>query len=172
MLTLVESTLDFSLSTSCSMQLSGFTLVSGSFSEGRNFRLRLTDTPQNSDPFSFTKLYANAVTGPLNLTIDLTNVTTIGSCSPTTLTPKGFFILPRYDSNATTGVVLFKKADTNGYTGCYNLLTNEYRLGLNYLPLVLLGEVGSTPSTNNRLLSLTTVSGQEPENTYIIIWGD
>jgi len=172
MFELRSSNLDFSLSGSTSFQLSGFTTANGSFSRNKAARVTKTNTPQNSDPFAFTKLYANKVSGSLNLTIDLSNVTIMPGYSSTTLTPKGFFIYPEYDSNASNGVIVLKKANTDGYTGCYNLSTNEYKLGLDYPPLLLLGEVGSTPTSDNKLLVVQTVSGQEPRDTYIIIWGD
>jgi hypothetical protein len=38
--------------------------------------------------------------------------------------------------------------------------------------LLLLGEVGSAPTSDNKLLNIQTASGQEPRDTYIIIWGD
>jgi hypothetical protein len=172
MFALKSSSIDFSLSENTSFQMLGFTTTNGSFSRNKAARISKSNTPQNSDPFSFTKLYVDKITGALSLTIDLTNVTLIDGCSPTTLTPKGFFIYPEYDASATSGTIVFKKASTDGYTGCYGLATNEYYLGLNYLPLVLLGEVGTAPNSSNKSLSLSTVSGQEPQTTYIIIWGD
>jgi hypothetical protein len=172
MFTLKSASLDFSLSGNSSFQMTGFTTTNGSFSRNKTVRLSKSNTPQSSDPFSFTKLYVNKVSGNLNLTIDLTSIALIDGCSPTTLTPKGFFIYPEYDASATSGTISFKKASTDGYTGCYGLATNEYKLGLNYLPLVLLGEVGAAPNSSDRLISISTVSGQDPQYTYIIVWGD
>jgi len=172
MFQLNSASIDFTHGGNISFQLLGFTSASGSFSINEAFRLAKSDTPQSNDPFSFTKLYANKVSGSLNVTIDLTSVAVLPGYSTTTLTPKGFFIYAEYDDSANDGVIVFRKANTNGYTGCYNLLTNEYKLGLNYLPLTLLGEVGAVPNSSNRLLELLTVSGDEPQNTYIIIWGD
>jgi len=168
MFSLELASLDFSLGSNYYFQLSGFTLANGSFSKNSLVRIAKTSTPQSSEPFSYTQ----KVSGNLNLTIDLRDIFVVPGYTTTTLTPKGFFIAAEYDNNATNGVIVFRKANIDGYTGCYNLLTNEYRLGLRYLPLVLLGEVGSAPTTTNRLLNISTVSGQEPQDTYIIIWGD
>jgi len=172
MFVLNDASIDFTHGGNISFQLLGFTTASGTFSVNEAVRLAKSDTPQNSDPFVFTKLYANRVTGSLNLTIDLTNIAVLPGYSATTLTPKGFFIYAEYEDNANNGVIVFRKASTNGYTGCYNLATNEYKLGLNYIPLTLLGEVGSAPTPSNRLLEVLTISGDEPQNTYIVIWGD
>jgi hypothetical protein len=172
MFILKSSSIDFSVSSSLSFQLSDFTSANGSLSKSKSVKVSKTSSVQGTDPFSFTKLYAGKVQGGLDLAIDLTNINVIGSCSPTTLTPKGFFIYTEYDSSSTSGVVVFKKDSIDGYAGCYNLLTNEYKTGLNYAPLLLIGEVGSAPGSSNRLLRLATISGQEPQNTYIIIWGD
>jgi hypothetical protein len=172
MFSLELASLDFSLGSNYYFQLSGFTLANGSFSKNSLVRIAKTSTPQGSEPFSFTKLYTHRVSGNLNLTIDLSNILVVPGYTPSTLTPKGFFIAAEYDNNASDGVIVFRKANIDGYTGCYNLLTNEYRLGLRYLPLVLLGEVGSAPTATSRLLNISTISGQEPQDTYIIIWGD
>jgi len=172
MFTLRSANLDFSLSGNTSFQLSGFTTANGSFSRSKAARITRSSTPQNADPFAFTKLYARRVSGNLNLTIDLSDIVVMPGYTSTTLTPKGFFVFPEYESNASNGVIVFKRATTDGYTGCYNLDTNVYKLGLNYPPLLLLGEVGFAPTTNNRLLNVQTTSGQEPRDTYIIIWGD
>jgi hypothetical protein len=167
-----SSNLDFSLSGNISFQLSGFTTANGSFSRNKAARITKTNTPQNTDPFAFTKLYAHKVSGNLNLTIDLSDIVVMPGYNSTTLTPKGFFVFPEYDANASSGVIVFRKATTDGYTGCYNLDTNVYKLGLNYPPLLLLGEVGSAPTTDNKLLNVQTVLGNEPRDTYVIIWGD
>jgi hypothetical protein len=167
-----SSNLDFSLSGNISFQLSGFTTANGSFSRNKAARITKTNTPQNTDPFAFTKLYAHKVSGNLNLTIDLSDIVVMPGYNSTTLTPKGFFVFPEYDANASGGVIVFRKATTDGYTGCYNLDTNVYKLGLNYPPLLLLGEVGSAPTTDNKLLNVQTVLGNEPRDTYVIIWGD
>ena len=172
MFELRSSTLDFSLSGSTSFQLSGFTTANGSFSRNKAARITKTNTPQNSDPFAFTKLYAHRVSGSLNLTIDLSSISVLPGYNTTNLTPKGFFVFAEYDTSASNGVIVLRRATTDGYTGCYNLDTNVYKLGLNYPPLLLLGEVGSAPATNNRLLNIQTTSGNEPRETYIIIWGD
>jgi hypothetical protein len=172
MFVLNGATIDFTHGGNVSFQLLDFTSANGTFSVNDAFRLAKSDTPRNSDPFVFTKLYANRITGSLNLTIDLTNIAVLPGCSTTILAPKGFFIYLEYEDDAENGVVVFRKASTNGYTGCYNLSTNEYKLGLNYLPLTLLGEVGSAPTPSNRLLEVLTISGDEPKNTYIVIWGD
>jgi hypothetical protein len=172
MFELKSSTLDFSLSGSTSFQLSGFTTANGSFSRNKAARITKTNTPQNTDPFAFTKLYARKVTGNLNLAIDLSDIIVMPGYNSTTITPKGFFIFPEYEANASNGVIIFRKASTDGYTGCYNLDTNVYKLGLNYPPLLLLGEVGTAPTSNNKLLNIQTTSGNEPRETYIIIWGD
>jgi len=172
MFTLRSANLDFSLSGNTSFHLSGFTTASGSFSRSKAARITKSSSPQNTDPFSFTKLYATKVSRNLNLTIDLSNIVVMPGYNSTTLTPKGFFIFPEYESNTSNGVIVFRKAATDGYTGCYNLDTNVYNLGLNYPPLLLLGEVGSAPTSNNKLLNIQTISGQEPRDTYIIIWGD
>jgi len=172
MFSLRSANLDFSLSGNTSFQLSGFTTASGSLSRSKAARITKSSTPQNNDPFSFTKLYTSRVSGNLNLTIDLSNIIVIPGCNSTTLAPKGFFVFPEYDSNASSGVIVFRKATTDGYTGCYNLDTNVYKLGLNYPPLLLLGEVGSAPTSDNKLINIQTISGQEPRDTYIVIWGD
>jgi len=172
MFTLNSASIDFTHGGNISFQLLGFTSASGTLSINEAVRLAKSDTPQSSDPFSFTKLYANRVSGSLNLTIDLTNILVLPGYLATTLTPKGFFVYAEYEDNANNGVIVFRRSTTDGYTGCYNLDTNVYKLGLNYLPLLLLGEVGSAPTTNNRLLNIQTTSGQEPRETYIIIWGD
>jgi len=172
MFELRSSNLDFSLSGSTSFQLSGFTTANGSFSRNKAARITKTNTPQNTDPFAFTKLYARKVSGNLNITIDLNDAIVMPGYNSTTLTPKGFFIFPEYEANVGNGIIVFRRANTDGYTGCYNLDTNVYKLGLNYPPLLLLGEVGSAPAANNRLLNVQTISGNEPRETYIIIWGD
>ena len=172
MFTLRSANLDFSLSGNTSFQLSGFTTANGSFSRSKAARITKTNTPQNTDPFAFTKLYAHKVSGNLNLAIDLSSISVLPGYNTTSLTPKGFFVFAEYEANASNGVIVFRRASTDGYTGCYNLDTNVYKLGLNYPPLLLLGEVGSAPATNNRLLNIQTTSGNEPRETYIIIWGD